>query len=138
MRYAKLRPDAVSPEYKTGGASGFDLACVDSVVLRPGETKAIPTGLTFEVPEKFELQVRPRSGLSLKTNLMVVLGTVDSDYRGEVKIICRNIGKDIIGFDAGTRLAQGVVVPVRQCWLEEVDSVSSTERGANGFGSTGA
>lgn len=139
MIYKKVRSGAVSPEYKTSGSAGFDLACAEKFNIRPGETVAVPTGLAFEVPQGFELQIRPRSGISLKTNLLVVLGTVDSDYRGEVAIICKNIGKEILGFDEGSRLAQGVLSPVVQSNLTEVvgKDLSDTERGCGGFGSTG-
>lgn len=154
VRVKKLHPDAVIPEYKTEGAAGFDLVAVEDVLINRGETKLVRTGLAFEIPPGYELQIRPRSGLSLETPLRIANapGTVDSDYRGEVKIIVTNIApydEDLedeyyIGSESnfeyiekGTRIAQGVIAPVFRAEFEEVDELSGTERGAGGFGSTG-
>lgn len=147
----KVNPLAAIPKYATPGAAGFDLASVENVVLKPGETRAVKTGLVVEIPPGFEMQIRPRSGLSLKTTLRVANapGTVDSDYRGEVAVILTNTSvdaRDTFGngnsgenqtIFAGDRIAQGVIVPVVQATFEEVVELSETERGAGGFGSTG-
>ncbi len=132
------------PRYETSQAAGADLrACLgpgESLVIAPGERKLIPTGLAFEIPEGFEVQIRPRSGLSLKTDLLVVNspGTIDADYRGEVKIILGNFSssQDAV-ITHGDRIAQMVFAPVLQARFEMVDELSSTERGSGGFGSTG-
>lgn len=141
VRVKKLREDAVIPEYKTEGAAGFDLVAAEDVTINAGETVTVPTGLAFEIPEGYELQIRPRSGLSLKTPLRIANspGTIDSDYRGEVKIIITNTGQcdDYYNIYKGDRIAQGVIVPVMRAEFEEVDELSETSRGYGGFGSTG-
>lgn len=131
------------PKYETVAAAGADVrACLgkgESMTLKPGERVLVPTGLSFEIPVGYEVQVRPRSGLSLKTGLLVVNspGTIDADYRGEVKIILGNLGKEDEIIEHGTRVAQLVVAPVTQANFVETDELSSTERGEGGFGSTG-
>lgn len=141
LRVKKLHPDAVLPKYQTKGASGFDLVALEDVDIKAGETKLVRTGLSVAVPEGFELQVRPRSGMSLKTNMTVANspGTVDSDYRGEVCVIVKNsLGSNPhVPIKKGDRIAQGVIVPVVQAEILEVESLDETERGAGGFGSTG-
>jgi dUTP pyrophosphatase len=141
VQIKKLSPDAVIPEYKTSGASGFDLVALEDIEILPGETKMIKTGLAFSVPEGFELQVRPRSGTSLKTPLRVANspGTVDSDYRGECCVIMTNTSKMLITqcIKKGDRVAQGVICPVVRAEFEVVEDLSETVRGAGGFGSTG-
>lgn len=155
IRMKKLHPDAVVPKYATPGASGFDLVAVEDITINPGETKLVKTGLSIDVGFGYELQVRPRSGLSLKTPLRVANspGTVDSDYRGEVCIIMTNIsgGSATHGsYDSnrldseyaqkikkGDRIAQGVVCPVVQADIEVVEYLEDTSRGEGGFGSTG-
>lgn len=150
IRFKKLHPDAVIPKYATPGASGFDLVALEDVYISPGETRLIKTGLSVAVPAGYELQVRPRSGLSLKTLLRVANspGTVDSDYRGEVCVIMTNSGQkaDVFGnghidnyetIKKGDRIAQGVICPVLQVEIEVVESLDETDRGAGGFGSTG-
>lgn len=151
VKIKKVNAFAKTPKYATPGAAGFDLASVEQVVLKPGETRAIKTGLVVEIPLGFEMQIRPRSGLSLKTTLRVANapGTVDSDYRGEVAVILTNTSvdaRDTFGngnggenqeIFVGDRIAQGVIVPVLQATFEEVTELSETERGAGGFGSTG-
>lgn len=134
-----LGDHATMPEYKTDGSAGFDLASNESVTIYKGETVAINTGIRMEIPQKFELQIRPRSGLSLKTNLRVILGTIDSDYRGEIKVIAQNVGDQPIIILCGDRIAQGVLAPVvRGDFLEiDIDKLSATVRGDSGFGSTG-
>jgi len=131
------------PTYETKDAAGADLrACMenkDQMVIKPGHRVLIPTGLSFEIEPGFEVQVRPRSGLSLKTQLLVVNspGTIDADYRGEVKIILGNFGTEDEIIHHGDRIAQMVLAPITQANFEIVDNLSDTERGAGGFGSTG-
>ncbi len=131
------------PSYETDGAAGADIMASlgpgEKLVLAPGERFLIPTGLVFEIPKGFEVQVRPRSGLSYKTSLMVLNspGTIDSDYRGEVKIIMGNLGNKDEIISHGDRVAQLVVVPVMQANFSATDSLSETKRGSGGFGSTG-
>ena len=131
------------PKYETPQAAGADLRASfgigESMVIKPGQRVLIPTGMAFEIPAGFEVQVRPRSGLSLKTGLMVVNspGTIDADYRGEVKIIMGNLGSADETIVHGDRVAQMVLMPVPQAQFEIVEQLSSTDRGAGGFGSTG-
>jgi dUTP pyrophosphatase len=131
------------PQYVTEGAAGADiracLPCRDQLIIRPGERVLIPTGLSFEIPVGFEIQVRPRSGLSLKTHLLVVNspGTIDSDYRGEVKIIMGNLGDKDEVINHGDRVAQIVLAPIVQAKFQVGHELTSTSRGAGGFGSTG-
>ena len=160
----KLHPNAVMPKYAKQGDSGFDLVAIENVIIEPGETKLVKTGLAFEIPEGFEIQVRPRSGITLKTKLRVQLGTVDSNYRGEVGVIVDNAYYDpcddgeimykAAGIDEeptgdkyfpygtylirkGDRIAQAILAPVAYTTFEEVDELSETNRGSNGYGSTG-
>ena len=131
------------PKYETKDAAGADLRASlenkDTLVIRPGQRVLVPTGLAFEIESGFEVQVRPRSGLSLKTNLLVVNspGTIDADYRGEVKIIMGNFGADDVIINHGDRVAQMVLAPITQANFEVVEALSKTDRGAGGFGSTG-
>ena len=132
---------AVIPEYKTVGAAGADLyALVDSpITLAPGKTAMVPTGLFFEIPEGYEIQVRPRSGLAAKNGVTVLNtpGTIDSDYRGEIKIILINLGDKDFVINSGARVAQMVIAPLIQASFSIVDELSDTTRGSGGFGSTG-
>lgn len=139
VKIKKLVPEAIVPSYQSTQAAGFDFHSVDSVVIMPNETKLVGTGLSFEVPDGLELQVRPRSGLSAKTGIRVSNspGTVDSDFRGEVKVILHNTGIIPFTVNTGDRIAQGVISPVYQANFEVVEELNETERGANGFGSTG-
>lgn len=129
------------PAYATQGASGLDVrACLEQpVTLKPGERMLIPTGLSLEIPVGYEVQVRPRSGLAINKGLSMVNtpGTIDADYRGEVKIIVINHGQEPIVIQDQERVAQWVVCPVIQADIEEVEELSDTDRGAGGFGSTG-
>lgn len=155
VKIKKLHPDAVVPEYKTAGASCFDFVALENVIMFPGETKMIKTGIAVEVPEGYELQVRPRSGISLKTSLRVSNspGTVDADFRGECCVIMQNTSvsaryETIQGPDGqwynfntefikkGDRIAQGAICPVMRIEFELVEELSDTIRGAAGFGST--
>ena len=129
------------PEYKTHGASGADaFAFLESpVTMGPGERKLIPTGLYAEIPEGFEIQVRPRSGLALKYGVTVLNapGTIDSDYRGEIGIVLINHGAEPFTVNHGDRIAQFVVCAITACAFESVDSIGATDRGHGGYGSTG-
>ena len=132
---------AIIPEYKTSGAAGADVCAFlsEPVVIKSGEFAMIPTGLSFAIPEGYEIQVRPRSGLAAKNGVTVLNtpGTIDSDYRGEVKVILINHGKDAFAVNNGDRIAQLIVAPVTQGVFEKTDELDSTERGEGGFGSTG-
>jgi dUTP pyrophosphatase len=129
------------PSYQSKGASGFDVRAQlnQKVILAPGERALVPTGLSFEVPLGFEIQARPRSGLAIKHGISLVNspGTIDADYRGEVQIILINLGKEAFEIHDQDRIAQLVVTPVIQVNFLTVESLSQTERGVGGFGSTG-
>ena len=129
------------PQYQSSGASGFDVrAQIDQpIVLKPMERVLVPTGLTFEIPLGFEIQARPRSGWAAKhgLTLMNTPGTIDADYRGEVKVILVNLGTETVTIQDQDRCAQLVICPVIQAQFELTTDLSSTERGAGGFGSTG-
>ena len=132
---------AVIPQYKTSGAAGADVCALlsESVVIKKGERAMIPTGLFFSIPEGYEIQVRPRSGLAAKNGVTVLNtpGTIDSDYRGEVKVILVNLGGEDFTVNNGDRIAQIVVAPVTIGVFEQVKELDETERGTGGFGSTG-
>ncbi|MCA3740401.1 dUTP diphosphatase [Phenylobacterium sp.] len=136
-------PDLPLPAYETAGAAGMDLrAAVPEkapLVLRPGARTAVPTGLAFALPEGFEAQVRPRSGLALKSGVTVANapGTIDADYRGELKVLLVNLGEEDFVIRRGDRVAQLVIAPVVQAAWREVGDLDATARGAGGFGSTG-
>jgi dUTP pyrophosphatase len=129
------------PSYQTSGAAGMDFAAavLAPLTLQPGERMAVPTGLVLEIPDGFEGQVRPRSGLALKNGITCLNspGTIDWDYRGEVKVILANLGAEPFEITRGMRIAQLVIAPVTQVEIEEISDVSATARGAKGFGSTG-
>lgn len=177
----RLNEHAVIPQYAKVNDSGFDLVAVEDVLIEPGETAKVPVGLAFELPTGYELQIRPRSGITSKTKLRVQFGTVDSGYRGEVAVTIDNIGQKVFivedgvsgygemyvtsreAYDRvlitavgneevrpdeayprgtylirkGDRIAQGVIAPVATATFTEVDTLSETERGSGGFGSTG-
>lgn len=137
VRIKRLNKIAKLPNYETGGAAGFDLAATSEELMLPGKRVLIGTGLAFEIPNGYELQIRGRSGLTSKTGLRVALGTVDSDYRGEVKVFIENIGEYSHRINVGDRIAQGIISPIVQTIFEEVEELSNTDRGSNGFGSTG-
>ena len=136
-----VKKGAKVPVYKTSGAAGADVcACIETpVILKPFERTAVPTGLFFEIPDGYEIQVRPRSGLALKNGIALVNapGTIDSDYRGELCVILINLGTEDFTIHNGDRIAQIVLSPVLKASFIEVSSISVTERGENGFGSTG-
>ena len=127
------------PAYATSGAAGMDICAAESLTLRAGKRHAVATGFAFAIPDGYEVQVRPRSGLALKHGITCLNtpGTIDSDYRGEVKVILANLGDEDFVINTGDRIAQIVVAPVTQGVLVEVDALDDTERGAGGFGSTG-
>ena len=137
----KLDSSVELPSYKTDGASGMDLMAFvkEPINLKPQTSCLVPTGISIAFPSEFEIQIRPRSGLAAKNSISVLNtpGTIDSDYRGEIKVILINLGKDSFKVEKGLRIAQMVVCPIVQAQLKEVDDLSETERGKGGFGSTG-
>ncbi|RNB88891.1 dUTP diphosphatase [Brevibacillus nitrificans] len=164
VKIKKLHPDAVIPQYARAMDAGFDLVAVEDVLIAPGESVKVPTGLAFALPEGFELQVRPRSGISAKTKLRLsnAPGTIDAGYRGEVAIlvdntreasrayknVCLDASEKEVTLDKevdihsylikkGDRLAQGVIAIVPVAQFEVVDELDETERGTGGFGSSG-
>jgi dUTP pyrophosphatase len=142
IRFRKLRPGAVAPAYMTAGAAGMDLAsgAEEPIALEPGERVIVPTGLALELPEGFEGQVRPRSGLARKLGITLTNapGTIDSDYRGEVTVLLVNLGREAHVIQPGDRIAQLVIAPVfRATLVETSDDLSDTKRGGGGFGHTG-
>ncbi|MCE1273762.1 MAG: dUTP diphosphatase [Chlorobiaceae bacterium] len=141
VKIVRLNQKAVMPVYATAHAAGMDIsACIDApVTVEPFSTALIPTGLSIELPEGFEAQLRPRSGLALRhmISLPNTPATIDADYRGEVKVILINYGREPFTVSNGDRIAQMVVARVDRVEFEEVDSLSDTHRGAGGFGHTG-
>ena len=139
--FKRLNPKAQLPKYKTNGSSGMDLmAFTESPInIRPQESALIPTGITIAIPEDTEIQIRPRSGLAAKSNISVLNtpGTIDSDYRGEVKIILFNHGKEEFIINNNDRVAQIILMPIIKAEFEEVEDLPKTLRGSGGFGSTG-
>ena len=137
----KTNKEVIIPKYKTVGSSGVDLSAFldKEVVIKPNSSELIPTGLQVAIPEEFEIQIRPRSGLAAKESIGVLNspGTIDSDYRGELKIILFNHGNKDFIINNGDRIAQMVLVPILKMEFEEVDSLPETIRGQGGFGSTG-
>jgi dUTP pyrophosphatase len=137
----KLAPEVQLPNYKTSGASGVDLMAFinQPIKLLPNNSCLVPTGLSVAFSEEYELQIRPRSGLATKSHITVLNtpGTIDSDYRGEIKVILFNHGKDEFLINNKDRIAQMVLVPVIKMELEETDNLPNTVRGEGGFGSTG-
>ena len=127
------------PAYATSGAAGMDICAAESLTLRAGKRHAVATGFAFAIPDGYEVQVRPRSGLALKHGITCLNtpGTIDSDYRGEVKVILANLGDEDFVINTGDRIAQIVVAPVTQGVMVEVEALDDTERGTGGFGSTG-
>ena len=136
----KLHKNIILPEYKTDGSSGMDLmANVEQTVkILPGEKKIISTGIMVAIPEQYEIQIRPRSGLAAKNGISILNtpGTIDSDYRGEIKIILINLGKYTFEINKNDRIAQMIVCPIIKAELKEVESLPETIRGGGGFGST--
>ena len=141
IKIVNLKDTALLPEYQTQGAAGADIhACIDEpVVLQPMERRMIPTGLAMAIPEGFEVQVRARSGMSIKHGITMVngVGTIDADYRGEVGVLLINLSQDAFTIEPGMRIAQMVVAKYEVAEWDSVDTLDTTERGAGGYGSTG-
>ena len=137
----KLQKEAIIPKYETKGSSGLDLSAnvKSKITIKPGEKCLVPTGLAVSIPKDYELQIRPRSGLAAKNSITVLNtpGTIDSDYRGEIKIILINLGKENFEITNGLRVAQMVLCPISKAELLEVDNLDKTSRDSGGFGSTG-
>ena len=137
----KLDPNVEIPEYKTSGSSGVDLMANlnEKITLKSGESCIVPTGLSNSIPKDCEVQIRPRSGLAAKSQITVLItpGTIDSDYRGELKIILFNHGKNEFIINKKDRIAQMVLMPILKFDFQEVDDLDNSERGSGGFGSTG-
>jgi dUTP pyrophosphatase len=131
--------DLPLPAYATDGAAGMDVVAAETLSLAPGARAAVATGFAIAIPAGFEVQVRPRSGLALKHGVTCLNtpGTIDSDYRGEVKVILANLGAEPFAITRGDRIAQLVPAPVQRATLDEVDALDQTGRGIGGFGSTG-
>ncbi|WP_369026177.1 dUTP diphosphatase [Qipengyuania sp. RANM35] len=127
------------PAYATSGAAGMDVLAAENVTIKPGQRHAVATGFAVAIPDGYEIQVRPRSGLALKHGMTVpnTPGTIDSDYRGELKVIMINHGEEAFAIARGDRVAQLVLAPVTQARWSEVEELDETDRGAGGFGSTG-
>jgi dUTP pyrophosphatase len=137
----KLRDDAMLPEYQTAGAAGADLhACIDEpIVLKPLERRMIPTGLAMSIPGGFEVQIRARSGMSIKHGITMVngIGTIDADYRGEVGVLLINLSQESFTIEPGMRIAQMVVARYETVGWNVVEVLDETARGAGGYGSSG-
>jgi len=141
VKIKKLHEDAVIPTYGTDGAAGFDFYALEDTTLSPGQTKLIKTGIAMAIPQGYEIQVRPRSGMSLKTTFRVANapGTIDSDYRGECCVIGHNLADGKLRnvyIKKGDRIAQGVLSKVPQANFQVVKELDDTDRGSGGFGST--
>ena len=146
IKVKKIHHNAVIPKFAHSTDTGFDLFTVESVRIHPTQKSVIRTGLIFELPEGWGIQVRNKSGITMKgvpnllgnnADIVVYMGTIDQAYRGEVGIMVKNISNKTIAIPSGTKLAQGVLERVYQCTFEEVEEVSETDRGEGGFGSTG-
>jgi dUTP pyrophosphatase len=139
LKVKKLHEDAIIPEYKTVGSAGMDISSIQNVIIYPSQVELVSTGISVEIPEGYEIQVRPRSGLAYKNKITVLNtpGTIDSDYRGEIKVLLYNVSKDMFEVKKGDRIAQLVVNKVEQPEIEVVSETSDTQRGEGGFGSTG-
>jgi dUTP pyrophosphatase len=142
LKVRKLTQRSRVPEYKTAGSAGFDLSSINTVTVPAGSTKVIDTGLAFDIPQGYELQIRPRSGLSSKTTLRISNspGTIDSDYRGSVGIIIDNISQnqaDSYKIKEGDRIAQAILCKVERAEFSLSEELTETERDVGGFGSTG-
>ena len=137
----RLSKNVILPKYETEGSSGLDLAANinKQIEIPPGKSKVIPTGLAVAIPKNFEVQIRPRSGLAAKSQISVLNtpGTIDADYRGELKVILINLSDKVFVVEKGLRIAQMVLCPVTKATLKEVTELENTKRGSGGFGSTG-
>ena len=141
IQIKKLSNEVMTPKYETLGSSGMDLAAYieQDVVINSGDKALVPIGFSLSIPQGYEVQIRPRSGLAAKKGITVLNtpGTIDSDYRGEIKVILINLSKDMFAIKNGERIAQMVVCPIEQVIVEEVKELPKTDRGSGGFGSTG-
>ena len=137
LKVKKLRSDAFLPVRKREGDAGLDLYSVEEVVLKPNEWVAVPTGIAVEIPKGHFGLIKDRSGLALKHALHCLAGVVDENYRGEVKVVLINLGREEVKLPKGTRIAQLLIVPYLRVEVEEVEELSDTERGEKGFGSSG-
>ena len=141
IQIKKLSNAVLTPKYETPGSSGMDIAAhiEQDLIINSGDRALIPTGFSLSVPRGYEVQIRPRSGLAVKKGVTVLNtpGTIDSDYRGEIKVILINLSKDEFSVKNGERIAQMVVCPIKQVIVEEVKELTETIRGIGGFGSTG-
>tara|TARA_B100000941_G_scaffold252156_1_gene199131 strand:- start:140 stop:580 length:441 start_codon:yes stop_codon:yes gene_type:complete len=137
----RFSKDINLPKYETEGSSGMDLAAhiKNSLQIKPGNTLMVPTGIAVSIPKNFEIQIRPRSGLAARNKISVLNtpGTIDSDYRGEIKVILINLGEKTFTVEKGARIAQMVLCPIVKGRVKEVESLGETLRGSSGFGSTG-
>lgn len=139
LKFKRIHPDAVLPEYAHESDAGMDVRSVDELTILPGKRALVHTGLVMMLPPMYEAQVRPRSGLALKSGITVLNtpGTIDAGYRGEVGVILANFGDSEFKVSKGDKIAQIVVAPVTRAEIEETDSIDETDRGEGGFGSTG-
>lgn len=141
VKVKKLNEKAVLPEYQTSQAAAMDIhACLDApMIVQPMERFMVPTGLAFEIPEGYEMQIRARSGMSIKFGITMVngVGTIDADYRGELSVLMINFSKDVFTIEPGMRVAQMLVTKFEKITWQLTESLSETDRGAGGFGSTG-
>lgn len=146
IKVKKVHSNAVMPVFAHSTDTGFDLFTVEDTIINPNEKAIVKTGLVFDLPQGWGIQVRNKSGITVKgvpnklgenADITVYIGTIDSAYRGEVGVMVKNESKEIIMIPTGTKLAQGVLERVYQCTFEEVEEVSETDRGQGGFGSTG-
>jgi dUTP pyrophosphatase len=137
----RLSKDISLPKYETDGSSGMDISAdiENDIEILPGKSAVIPTGLAVSIPKNFEIQIRPRSGLAAKNQISVLNtpGTIDADYRGELKVILINHSDKVFKIEKGLRIAQMVLCPVIKATLKDVDILETTKRGSGGFGSTG-
>ena len=141
IQIKKLSNAVLTPKYETPGSSGMDIAAhiEQDLIINSGDRAIIPTGFSLSIPRGYEIQIRPRSGLAVKKGITVLNtpGTIDSDYRGEIKVILINLSKDKFIIKNSDRVAQMVICPIEQVDIEEVMELSETDRGKGGFGSTG-
>lgn len=141
LKFKKLNNTVQIPKYETPDSSGMDIKAFieEEITLKPMERKLIPTGLKMEIPKGFEAQIRPRSGLAIKNGISLIncIGTIDADYRGEIQVPIINLGTENFTIKNGDRIAQIVIAPVIQPIIEEVETLSETQRQEGGFGSTG-
>ena len=137
IKFKKLKPEAILPEYATENDAGFDLFSLEDYQLKPGERKVFGIGLAAEIPVGFFVIIKPKSGLAVKGGIDVLAGVIDSGYRGEWGVVLVNLSNQPYQFHKGDKIAQGVLLPVANADIKKVDSLSDSERGAGAFGSTG-